>query len=66
MILALVSSLCGILFLVPIAARDTSSRSLSARRLEAMHRWESSESLPAIELVRTTYAVLLMRRRPQG
>jgi len=42
-ILALVGSLCGVLFLAPfVVARDTSSKSLSARRLEAMHRWESS------------------------
>lgn len=41
-ILTLISSLCGILLLVPVAARDTSLRSLSAGRLEAMHRWESS------------------------
>jgi hypothetical protein len=42
-ILTLVSSLCGVLFLVPfVVARDTSSKSLSARRLEAVHRWELS------------------------
>jgi carboxypeptidase D len=42
-ILALVGSLCAVLFLAPfVLARDTSSKSLSARRLEAMHRWESS------------------------
>jgi carboxypeptidase D len=43
-ILALVGSLCGVLFLAPfvVVARDTSAKSLSARRLEAIHRWESS------------------------
>lgn len=41
--LTLVSSLCGVLFLAPfVVARDTSSKSLSARRLEAVHRWELS------------------------
>ena len=40
---ALVGSLCVVLFLVPFAvARDTSSMSQSARRFEAMHRWELS------------------------
>ena len=43
LVLALVSSLCGVLFLAPFAvARYASSKSLNARRLEAIHRWESS------------------------
>lgn len=42
-ILALVGSLCGALFLASfVVARDTSPKPLSARRLEAMQRWESS------------------------
>jgi hypothetical protein len=44
-VLVIVSSLCGTLFLAPAtgaAARDTSMKSLNARRLQAMHRWEPS------------------------
>ena len=39
---ALVSLLCGLLFLgsVTVAARDTSPRVLNAKRLEAVKRWE--------------------------
>ena len=33
--------LCGILVLGPVAARDISPRSLNAKRLEAVKRWES-------------------------
>jgi len=43
LLLALVSSLCGVLFLAPFAvARYASSNSLNARRLEAIRRWELS------------------------
>ena len=40
--LALVGLLCGILFLGPVAARDTSPRSLNAKRDEVVKRWQHS------------------------
>jgi carboxypeptidase D len=38
----LFSLLCGTLFLGPVAARDTSWRSLNAKRLEVAKHWEAS------------------------
>ena len=40
--LALVGLLCGILFLGPVAARDTSPSSLNAKRDEVVKRWQHS------------------------
>ena len=40
--LALVSLLCGILFLGPVAARHTSPSSLNAKRDEVVKRWQHS------------------------
>jgi carboxypeptidase D len=42
--LVLVSLLCGPLFSEPVAARDTSPRSLNTKRLEAAKRRESAHS----------------------
>ena len=40
--LALVSLFCGTLVSEPVSARSTSLRSLGAKRLEAVRRWEAS------------------------
>lgn len=43
-VLALVGLLCGTLFSAHVAARDTSSRFLHDKRLEAVKRWESGRN----------------------
>jgi len=43
-VLALVGLLCGILLSAPVAARDTSPRSVHDKRLEAVKRWQSDRN----------------------